>query len=462
MSKPVSNSGSISKPFIYAYALGFFPQMLAGAVILGHAQFALSESFNLSIGAIGRAWFLLQLITAVLAPIGGVFGDRVGAFNCLVASFVPWSFSFYFLFGLSTTESSETLILCSLVAHGALNTFIVVNFLSLFGELTPAERSAVAVPKQIFSIVGLLVGMACPPLITDGWKQPRRLAIIVSSTMLILMTISLAAMKFYKSSSTDSSSSSGGGASTTTKSKSLSTKQQPLYRRLIELATTNNAAFSIFMLATASMNCANSLLGATFQSFAKYAMQISEPVTEFGSLVLSASAQTSILLLSFYVLALLGLPLWSALATRVGNVRAWSIECAVFAALLLIYVAPLHGFRFALFGTSLLGTAMGGFTMLPDLIIAEMCDAHSQGLCFGIRAVVIKAMAAVQGIISARVLHDAAFVGDSRHLPTAVAALRWLTVALPSLLLFVAAFISWFGIVTKKTSNNNNNNKKID
>ena len=183
--------------------------------------------------------------------------------------------------------------------------------------------------------------------------------------------------------------------------------------------------FLLFLIAILLFSIGNALLSSTFQLFAKYVCLIVDPT------------QISALLLSFYVFALLFMGVWNKWADSRGLLFAWSAECIIYGALMAyFFVVPSESasFGFTLGGTSLLGSAMGGFTLLPDLIIAQCAErsaADVSGLMFAARAVMVKLSGAIQSQISSRVLSDHFVPAATVQSADGKERLRWLTISLP-------------------------------
>jgi Na+/melibiose symporter-like transporter len=321
-----------------------------------------------------------------------------------------------------TSSSLQLAYLCvSLCALGALQTVVMINYLGMFNEVfaTDKARAAAVGGKQLFSILGMLVGMSVPPVVSADWAHPRLVGWTLAPAALAVMGIVLMVVRPAAASSPRAA---AGRADKTQVSFAASVRH-----------VVRSAPFRIVLAATAITQLGNGLLAASFQAFTKQVTRVEEPYELAVGPVqhtLPVGTQIALILTSFYVVGIAASPVWGSLSRTLGPRRAWGAECIVYAALLSYFLIDGRGFAFSLGGASLLGFAMGGFMSLPDVVLSSIAAAEGrggEGMFLGVRAVVVKGASAAQGLITGAVLAAAGPRGG----PGETAALTTLTVIAP-------------------------------
>jgi GPH family glycoside/pentoside/hexuronide:cation symporter len=147
------------------------------------------------------------------------------------------------------------------------------------------------------------------------------------------------------------------------------------------------------------------------------------------------------------------MPLWTALAHRLGAWRALRLACLLSAALLLLLFRP-RDFYAGLLVTTLFGLALAGLLMLPDLLLADLVDVDElatgvrrEGMYFGINGFVIRFAFTLQGLITGAILTLTGYVAPTadRLYPaqpaSALGGLRWMIGGIPALAALLAFFL---------------------
>jgi GPH family glycoside/pentoside/hexuronide:cation symporter len=122
---------------------------------------------------------------------------------------------------------------------------------------------------------------------------------------------------------------------------------------------------------------------------------------------LDVATQNSLFLGLTFIVALPAMPLWTALARRLGAWRALRI-CLISSAVTLFFFFLPTGFFSGLTVAVIFGLNLAGLLMLTDLLIADVVDADElatgarrEGLYFGMNGLVIRFAFTIQGIITA-------------------------------------------------------------
>lgn len=265
-----------------------------------------------------------------------------------------------------------------------------MNWTALFPEMIrdEKERATVSGMRQAFAVVGLLLGVALPPiLVGQDWSGRGSMALAFGVITSLTMGLSLLGSRENP--------------------RTQHEKQPALLPSLV--ATFRNHSFRWFVVANLHKEFIVILLQATTPFWAKYVLNIQAPIQLFGQ-ELSVGLQNSLLLGSIFIMTLPGILFWTWVAKRLGSRRGWQISQATFAlSMLTIYVA--NSFNQAVIGTSVIGLSLAGLLVFPDLLISDIIDedetvmgARREGVYFGINGFLIRFAFTMQGITSAVVL----------------------------------------------------------
>ncbi|MEK7278584.1 MAG: MFS transporter, partial [Chloroflexota bacterium] len=166
------------------------------------------------------------------------------------------------------------------------------------------------------------------------------------------------------------------------------------------------------------------------------------PVQLFGA-NLDAGLQNSLLLGLAFIMALPGLPIWTAVAKRVGGRRGWQISQGTFA-LSMVFVFLAQDFFQGIAATSLLGLSLAGLLVFPDLLISDVIDedetvtgARREGMYFGMNGFIIRFAFSMQGITTGAILYLSGYVHSTpenlypAQPPLAVLGIRAMTAFVP-------------------------------
>ena len=336
-----------------------------------------------------------------------------------------------------------------LLVDALLQPVMLLNWVSLFGLFFPstAERASGIVWKMLFTIVGLICGMAVPPaLCGHGWPHRGRMAYMsaLSATLMVFAWGATAGVVSRIDAEAAKSAASSRSGKAAGKEAGEATGGDGFVVSF--LSTLRNRTNMTLLAGLFLIQLGNNLMGSTFQMYGKYVYRVgTEDIG--GGVMLDPAAQASISLLSFYVAAIAAAGLWTRVATALGPIRTISLECVVYGLSVLLYVMPAPNFWIRTGVTFLNGCALSGFLSLPDIALETVIDEEEsltgtrrQGIYHGVRGVMQKLAAATQGIVVGKTLsaygYDATFEvqGDG-----AVFALKVLMVFVPAALIVAAA-----------------------
>jgi len=389
------------------YSSGALGTSLSYLAFGTYIQFLYIDILGLKASLVGIGWSLYGIWNAFNDPLAGFLSDNTrtkwGRRKPWIAgAFIPLGLFFYLLWVPPSPliEGGDVPLFIYFIGivlvFDTLRTFVVMNWTSLFPEMIrdEKERATVSGMRQTFTVVGLLVGVALPPiLVGQNWNGRGTMAIAFGAITSLTMGLSLLGSRENLEAQHE--------------------KQPPLLPAL--LATFRNTSFRWFVLANLHKEFIVILLQATTPFWAKYVLNIQQPILLFGQQI-SAELQNSLLLGSIFIMTLPGIPFWTWVAKRFGSRRGWQISQATFAlSMLSIYLA--NNFNQAVSGTSVIGLSLAGLLVFPDLLISDIIDedetvigARREGVYFGINGFLIRFAFTMQGITTALVLSLSGYI----------------------------------------------------
>lgn len=426
------------------YASGSLAVALSYQAFGAYIQFLYIDILGLSAVWVGTAWSLYGLWNAINDPLAGYLSDRTKTrwgrrIPWIAAVFIPLSLTFYLLWlppqGLIETNGRSLLLyfLVFVLLFDFFWTVAVLNWTALFPEMFPTEKERAVVSgwRQIFSLIGLLLGVALPPLIVGAdWSGRGTMALWFSLVTALFFVFSLLGSRERQEFLQDT----------------------PLSFRQALRATFTNRDFLVFLAANLFIQFVFQALVSTVPFYTKYVLKLQSDVTVVGA-VLSVELQNSIFLGVAFIMALPAMPFWTWLAKWWGAWKATRLACGI-TAVLLLYFFWAYDFYTGVFGTVVFGLSMAGLLMLPDLLIADIVDADElktgsrrEGLYFGMNGLIIRFAFTIQGIITAVVLQTSGYIpaNDTVLYPvqpdSAVFGLRWMMAGFPALALLLSAIV---------------------
>ncbi len=381
---------------------------------------------------------------AVNDPLAGFLSDRTHTrwgrrIPWIAGSFIPLSLTFYLLFvppaGLVAQPDLSLLFyfLFFVLAFDLLWTIAVMNWTALFPEMVPDEkqRANVSAWRQIFSVVGLLVGVALPPILAgEDWSGVRMVAGLVAVVTAVFFALSLIGSRERPEFAED--------------------EPLPLIDSL--RVTMTNRNFLAFLGANLMVQFVFLALTSTSPFYTKYALRLQTDLT-VGGITLDVATQNSAFLASAFLMALIAMPVWTKLTQKRGAWQTLRLCCLTSAAILLTFFLA-NDFYSGVLVIMLFGTSLAGLLMLTDLLIADLVDADElvtgtrrEGLYFGMNGFIIRFAFTIQGIITGTVLTLSRYVQPTvgvlypEQPGTAVFGFRLMIAGIPALALVAGYFI---------------------
>jgi GPH family glycoside/pentoside/hexuronide:cation symporter len=391
------------------YATGSLGVALSYQAVGTYIQFFYIDILGLKASLVGLGWSLYGIWNAVNDPLAGHLSDRTrtrwGRRRPWIAgAFIPLGLFFYLLWvpPAALVHGGQAPLfawfMAAVLVFDLFWTLVVMNWAAVFPEMIPEpqERAGVSGWRQLFTVLGLLVGVALPPaMVGADWSGRGSMALLLAVVTSTAFGLALLGIR---------------DPATHTESA------LPLGRSL--LASWRSRPFRWFLIANLHKEFIYSLLTASVPFWAKYVLLIQAPATVAG-MNLDAGLQTSLLLGSAFIMAMPALPAWTALARRVGARRCWQIAQAAFA-LAMVGVFLAGDFLSGVAAMSLAGLALSGLLVTPDLLIADVIDEDEtvtglrrEGVFFGLNGFAIRFAFTMQGLATGAILHVTRYVPSS-------------------------------------------------
>lgn len=267
-----------------------------------------------------------------------------------------------------------------------LYTVVILNWTSLFPEMykSQEQRTKVSAIRQIFGIVGNIIGIAVPPLLygTIGWTA-------MGVSFAVLTLVSLITSLF--GSKEDSTYSTDEGLSMWAAIK----------------ATFQNKAFLTYVFGAMFLQFTFVMLQAGFPFYAKYVLHVS-------------GLKVSIMLGTIFIVALFFVNMWAKVANKKGS-KYTIILCSILYGLALIPFWFVTGFIGAVITAALIGFGLAGLMILLDVLLSDTIDedelrtgARREGMYFGINGFMVRLSVTFQSVIMGSLL---AMSGYNANLP---------------------------------------------
>lgn len=346
-----------------AYSLGNLAISLTYNAFFTYLNFFYVDTLKLPAGLFALGFTLYTLWNAVNDPLAGALSDRTRTrwgrrIPYIALGSLPLAVFFALVWVAPFRGNDPRLFayfLLIIFLYDGFYTFVALNLVALFPEMYPslAERAEVSGYRQAFALLGLVLGIALPPILygTIGWGPMGLLFGLVSAVCLY--------------------------ASLWGSREQAEVQQgEPLRLKEALFGTLANRSFDSFVTSYALVQYAFSLIMAAVPFYAKYVLRLPEQSTSF-------------LLLATIVVAFPMLFFWARVAVR------WGPRAAMLGAMGALAVALLPFLVVRTFGTALLATAavglgLGGLILLTDVLLADIIDedelktgVRREGMYFG-------------------------------------------------------------------------------
>jgi len=299
----------------------------------------------------------------------------------------------------------------------AFYTITILNWSSLYPEMFPSlkERSQVNAFRQSFGMVGLIIGVALPPMIYGslGWGWMGAIfGVIISFSLLITLLGSKEHLQYSRE------------------------KQLPLWASF--RATLKNRSFLTFAFSNLFVQYSFTIILASVPFFVKYVLDL-------------GPRHTTAILAAAFLCALPMLFVWERIVDKVGAKK--SFMAAIL--LLAIFLLPLFlvkSFWATLLSAVFVGIGLAGFILIVDILLSDIIDedelktgTRREGIYFGANAFICRFAIALEaasiGMVFMLAGYNPYVFTQTREF---LLGLRFLIAGFPTLALILAFVIIWF------------------
>jgi len=405
-----------------AFGASGFPTQLMAQTFSAFVVYFYVTHLGVAPAWVAAAMIAHGVLNAVLNPVVGALSDRI---RTPWGRRIPWiglgivplvvAFALVWMPPELPTAGLIVWFLIVVAVYDIAFVVVVLNISALFPEIfrTTDERARGNVPRQIFAILGMVLGTAGAPALYDSIGWPG-MALVLSAVCLVLLVWS-----FF------------GGM---------------IERRVPEAAseamrwgdqlkyTFANRAFVPYVLGSLFIQTSIAVILAALPFYVRYSLG-------------AAEGEASLLLGAIFVTAIPSIVLWSAIVRRTSPRAALLWSVAVFGISVLGYLLPSTVLAAALIGVAV-GVGVGGLLQLLEVVLAQIIDEDAtrtghrrEGAYFGVNGFVVRGSVVLQAVVAAVVLTASGFdasLGDAQ--PEAVdGGIRVMVAVVP----LVFAALSW-------------------
>ncbi|GAA1244891.1 GPH family glycoside/pentoside/hexuronide:cation symporter [Microbacterium phyllosphaerae] len=363
------------------------------------------------------------VLNAVLNPVVGALSDRIRTpwgrrIPWIGLGIVPLVVAFALVWMPPELPAAGLIVwfLIVVAVYDIAFVVVVLNISALFPEIfrTTDERARGNVPRQIFAILGIVLGTAGAPALYGriGWPG---MAVVLATVCLVLLVWSFVGGMIER-------------RVPEAASEAMRWRDQLTY-------TFANRAFVPYVLGSLFIQTAIAVVLAAIPFYVRYSLG-------------AAEGEGSLLLGAIFVTAIPSIVLWSAVVRRTSPRTALLWSVAVFGIAMLGYLLPSTVMAAALVGVAV-GVGVGGLLQLLEVVLAQIIDEDAvrtghrrEGAYFGVNGFVVRGSVVLQAIVAAVVLTASGFdasLGDAQPeavdggirvmvavVPLVFAALAWL------------------------------------
>ncbi|MFT5589771.1 MAG: GPH family glycoside/pentoside/hexuronide:cation symporter [Bradyrhizobium sp.] len=403
----------LDRTSLFAYGLFGMPLAMVALPVYVYVPQLYAERFGLSLTLIGTALLLARLFDAFLDPALGLWIDgarRADSYRHFVLLSLPMlAVGFVALFhppALATGLPLTWFMVALLVVYVGFS-LATISHQSWGAALTqaPTERSRLTATREGCGLIGVIIAAALPALGPSWWLTATFLAVLAGSVLLLARSAPLPPRILR----------SHGGWS-----ELLIPFRSKLFRWLFAVFVVNGIAAAI---------------PATLFLF-------------FASDRLRLGQQAGLFLVLYFVAAAASMPLWVALAKRLGEARAWMLSMLL-AVAGFIWAYALGAGDATAFGVIcvLSGLTLGADLALPPALLAAVIhqagdSGKREGVYFGSWSWATKMNLALAAGISLPLLEWLGYVPGLQS-ESGGQALSIAYAVVPCLLKLLAAVLLW-------------------
>ncbi len=399
-----------------AFGASGFPTQLMTQTFSAFVVYFYVSHLAVPAGWVAAAMIAHGVLNAVLNPVVGALSDRLRTpwgrrIPWIGLGIVPLAVAFALVWMPPALPPAGLIVwfLVVVAVYDIAYVVVVLNISALFPEIfrTTDERARGNVPRQIFAILGMILGTAGAPLLYGsplGWPG---MAVVLGGVCLLILVWSFSAGMIERR------------VPEAAVASSMPWGMQMRY-------TFANRAFVPYVLGSLLIQTSIAVILAALPFYVRYSLGAPE-------------AEGSILLGAIFVTAIPSIVLWSAVVRRTSPRTALLWSVAVFGIAVLGFLLPQSVLAAALVGVAA-GVGVGGLLQLLEVVLAQIIDDDAvrtghrrEGAYFGVNGFVVRGSVVLQAVVVAAVLTASGFdatLGDAQ--PDAVdGGIRFMLAVIP-------------------------------
>lgn len=377
-----------------AFGASGFPTQLMAQTFSAFVVYFYVSQLAVPAGWVAVSMIAHGVLNAVLNPVVGALSDRLRTpwgrrVPWIGLGIVPLVVAFALVWMPPDLPVAGLIVwfLVVVAVYDIAFVVVVLNISALFPEIfrTTEERAGGNVPRQIFAILGMVLGTAGAPALYGAIGWPG-MAMVLGGVCLVLLVWSFLGGMIERRAPEP------GGA---TAAAEMRWREQLSY-------TFRNRAFVPYVLGSLFVQTAVAVILAAIPFYVRYSLGADE-------------GEGSILLGAIFVTAIPSILLWSAVVRRTSPRTALLWSVAVFGVAVLGYLAPSNVLGAALVGVAV-GIGVGGLLQLLEVMLAQIIDADAvrtghrrEGAYFGVNGFVVRGSVVLQAVVAAWVLTASGF-----------------------------------------------------
>ncbi|HEY9595583.1 MAG TPA: MFS transporter [Spirochaetia bacterium] len=369
------------------YSSGNLAASLSGSVFSTYVIFYYVDVLKMPPHLIGLAMALYGVWNAINDPLLGQLSDRTRSRwgrrkPYILFGTIPFVLFFTLVWTppVGAIGTSVPLMLVYFISiiflFDGLYTLVIINWTALFPEMyrTQEERTRVSMYRQIFGVVGNILGVALPPILygSIGWA-----AMGIGFGVLTLVFLGLS----YTGAKEDPAASENPGL--------------PFGKSIA--ATFGNRSFLTYVIAAMFVQFTFVMLQAVLPFYSKYILRIE-------------GFKVSLLLGTIFIVAMLLVYVWMRRANKWGS-RTTILVSVLIYGLALVPFWFVKGYVGALVTAACVGVGLAGLMVLLDVMLSDVVDedelrtgARREGMYFGVNGFMVRIAISFQSILMGAIL----------------------------------------------------------
>ena len=384
---------------VFSYALLAMPLSFIGIPLYIYLPEFYASNFGVSLTNIGFAILLTRMLDTITDPLLGYVSDAFPHFRkgIICVSALMLGVSFYFLFNPLFESKMLNLIVFSIITYGVFS-LVTINHLALISNFENTVRTSSL--RESFTVLGLLLATIMPSMLMMKYSSLQTFEIVGVFVCLLLVFCGLMFLKNIHVKAID---------------------VQSKFRWGCINNATIQKYFAVLLFNAMAIAAPSTLVIFYIKNFLQLEMY------------------TGVFLATYFISAIVFIPLWKILCQRIGEIKLFKIgmACSIGVFSLCYFVAAGNAVFYWVI-CLLSGMFFGIDLILPTLITNNIIEKHgienARTFIFGITHFISKiAIALISGIVLIT-LGSKAGVEYNEYL-------RWFYTILPCILKILSLYV---------------------